>query len=43
MLHPLGKSSKPANQGQVIAIDGKTLRRSHDHANGKSAIHLVSP
>lgn len=29
-------------EGQVIAIDGKTLRRSHDHANGKEAIHIVS-
>jgi predicted transposase YbfD/YdcC len=28
--------------GQVIAIDGKTLRRSHDRANGKGALHLVS-
>lgn len=28
--------------GQVIAIDGKTLRRSHDHAAGKAAIHMVS-
>jgi hypothetical protein len=28
--------------GQVIAIDGKTLRRSFDQANGKSAIHMVS-
>ena len=27
---------------QVIAIDGKTVRGSHDWANGKSAIHLVS-
>jgi predicted transposase YbfD/YdcC len=27
---------------QVIAIDGKTVRRSHDHANGRAAIHLVS-
>jgi predicted transposase YbfD/YdcC len=27
---------------QVIAIDGKTVRRSHDRANGKAAIHLVS-
>ena len=26
----------------VVAIDGKTVRRSHDRANGKSAIHLVS-
>jgi predicted transposase YbfD/YdcC/predicted DNA-binding protein (UPF0251 family) len=28
--------------GQVIAIDGKTLRRSFDQANSKSAIHMVS-
>ena len=28
--------------GQVIAIDGKTLRRSHDHRKGKAALHLVS-
>lgn len=28
--------------GQVIAIDGKTLRRSFDTAAGKSAIHMVS-
>ena len=29
-------------KGEVIAIDGKTLRRSADRANGKSALHLVS-
>jgi predicted transposase YbfD/YdcC len=29
-------------EGQVIAIDGKSLRRSHDRANGKSALHMVS-
>jgi predicted transposase YbfD/YdcC len=28
--------------GEVIPIDGKTLRRSHDHRNGQSAIHVVS-
>jgi len=28
--------------GQIIAIDGKTLRRSFDTASGKSAIHMVS-
>lgn len=28
--------------GQVIAIDGKKLRRSHDKGSGKSAIHMVS-
>jgi predicted transposase YbfD/YdcC len=26
----------------VIAIDGKTLRRSHNHAAGKKALHMVS-
>ena len=26
----------------VIAIDGKTLRRSHDEAKGKKALHMVS-
>jgi predicted transposase YbfD/YdcC len=26
----------------VIAIDGKKLRRSHDKANGKKALHMVS-
>jgi predicted transposase YbfD/YdcC len=29
-------------QGQVVAIDGKMLRRSRDDANGKDAIHMVS-
>ena len=29
-------------RGQVVAIDGKTLRRSHDRFIGKSAIHMVS-
>ena len=27
---------------QVIALDGKTVRRSHDRAAGKAALHLVS-
>src|SRR6266536_2857102 len=27
---------------QVVAIDGKTLRRSHDRRAGKAALHLVS-
>jgi len=26
----------------VVAIDGKVLRRSFDHARGKSALHMVS-
>ena len=29
-------------EGEVIAIDGKTLRRSFDRASGKAAIHMVS-
>jgi len=30
------------SQGQLIAIDGKTLRRSFDRAGGKTALHLVN-
>ena len=30
------------SQGEIIAIDGKTLRRSFDNASGKAAIHMVS-
>jgi predicted transposase YbfD/YdcC len=29
-------------QGQIVAVDGKTLRRSHDRSLGKGAIHMVS-
>ena len=29
-------------QGEVVAIDGKTVRRSHDRSQGRRAIHLVS-
>jgi predicted transposase YbfD/YdcC len=28
--------------GEVVALDGKTLRRSHDNTLGKAAIHMVS-
>lgn len=28
--------------GEVVALDGKTLRRSHDSTLGKAAIHMVS-
>jgi len=28
--------------GDIIPIDGKTLRRSHDKKNSKSAIHMIS-
>lgn len=27
---------------ELVAVDGKTLRRSHDRSNGKSAIHMVN-
>lgn len=29
-------------EGEVIACDGKTVRRSHDRGAGKAAIHMVS-
>lgn len=29
-------------EGQVVAIDGKTVRRSYDRYHGKAAIHMVS-
>ena len=32
----------PALTGQVVAIDGKTVRRSFDRQNGRSPLHLVS-
>jgi len=35
-------SIRKVTQGEVIPIDGKTLRRSFDKQNGKSAIHMVS-
>ena len=28
--------------GQVVALDGKTARRSHDRSHGRSALHTVS-
>ena len=31
-----------SSKGKLIAIDGKTLRRSVDRANGKAAVHMVS-
>lgn len=30
------------SEGQIVAIDGKTLRRSYDRASSKSTIHMVS-
>jgi predicted transposase YbfD/YdcC len=35
-------SLRDATGGQIIAIDGKTLRRSHDRAAGQDPLHLVS-
>jgi predicted transposase YbfD/YdcC len=29
-------------KGAIVSVDGKTVRRSHDKSNGKSAIHMVS-
>jgi predicted transposase YbfD/YdcC len=37
------EADAPAPPGQqVMAVDGKTLRRSHDRRTGKGALHLVS-
>jgi hypothetical protein len=33
---------REATHGEVIAVDGKTLRHSFDRASGKAAIHMVS-
>jgi len=35
------ESIKSLLPNEVISIDGKTLRRSHDKANGKEAIQMV--
>ena len=35
-------SIRQLTQGQVIAVAGKTLRRSHDRKGGKGALHMVS-
>jgi len=32
----------PGHTQEIINVDGKTLRRSHDKSNGKAAIHMVS-
>jgi len=36
------KAVHKITKGQIIAIDGKKLRRSHDKTIGKQAIHMVS-
>ena len=33
---------REVTEGDVVAIDGKTLRRSADEAKGKSALHMIS-
>lgn len=36
------KEMQTITAGDVVAVDGKTLRRSFDRADGKGAIHMVS-
>ncbi len=36
------KAIAQVSQGEVIAIDGKTIRHSYDQAAGQGAIHMVS-
>lgn len=36
------RSVANVTEGEVVAVDGKTLRRSFDRAAGKSSIHMVS-
>jgi len=36
------KSTFDISKSKIIPIDGKTLRRSHDRASGKGAIHMVN-
>ena len=40
--HLGSKVPKKDSDSKVIAIDGKTLRRSYDHASSQTALHLVS-
>ena len=41
-FHGWVSAVKPQNDQEVVNIDGKTLRRSHDRSNGNPAIHMVS-
>ena len=36
------ESVRKATEGEVVAIDGKTARRSHDGLKGKGPLHMVS-
>jgi predicted transposase YbfD/YdcC len=40
-LHWVQTALTPSTE-QVIAVDGKTVRRSHDRSDGRSALHLIS-
>src|SRR4051812_25055239 len=42
LLRRLGPGLHELTRGQVVAIDGKTLRRSFDSASDLPALHLVS-
>ena len=42
MFHRLGGPSSELAQGEVVAIDGKTLRGCHDRAQGRAPLHMVS-
>ena len=42
MLFPLSCRLTNITEGEVIAIDGKCLRRSIDNASKKAAIYMVS-
>jgi len=41
-LDTLSLPGDPSGDGPHIAIDGKTMRRSHDQKNGLGAMHIVS-
>lgn len=41
-LQGLRQTAATATDGKVIAIDGKTLRRTFDHSKGLGALHMVS-
>ncbi len=36
------KSVSETTEGEIISVDGKTLRRSYDSLSGRAAIHMVS-
>ena len=36
------RSISELTRGEVVSIDGKTLRGCHDRSNGRSALHMVS-